>query len=61
MATARSGPCPHCKSALTFLEGVSGAMMTPKCPRCRKPVTVTASTVLVADYSRPPKASAQRT
>lgn len=56
MATSHSAPCPHCKSPLTFLEGVSGAVMMPKCPRCRKPVTVPSSTVLVANYSRPPKA-----
>ena len=51
MATATFGQCPHCASALTFLEGVTGATMTPSCPRCRKPVKVTTATLL-ADNAR---------
>jgi hypothetical protein len=57
MATARFGPCPHCKMALSYLQGVSGSTMTPLCPGCRQPVTVTRATLLMADHSRPATAS----
>ena len=53
MATARFGPCPHCKASLSYLEGVSGSSMSPTCPRCKKPVTVSRATFLMADHSRP--------
>jgi phage FluMu protein Com len=53
MATAWFGPCPHCKIALSYLEGVSGSTMTPKCPRCATVITVTRATFLMADHSRP--------
>lgn len=53
MATAWFGPCPHCKSALSYLEGVSGSTMQPNCPRCKQPVPVSRATFLMADNSRP--------
>jgi hypothetical protein len=53
MATASFGKCPHCNSALTYLEGVTGTTMKPICPRCRKEVKVSAPTFLMADNSRP--------
>ena len=53
MATAWFGPCPHCKIALSYLEGVSGSTMTPKCPRCATVIAVTRATFLMADHSRP--------
>lgn len=52
MATAWFGPCPHCKHALSYLEGVTGSTMNPKCPRCREVVTVTCATFLMLDLSR---------
>lgn len=52
MATAWFGPCPHCKSALSYLEGVTGSTMNPKCPRCREAVSVSCATFLMADNSR---------
>jgi hypothetical protein len=55
MATAWFGPCPHCKCALSYLEGVTASTMKPKCPRCRAEVTVLRPTFLMADYSRPPR------
>jgi hypothetical protein len=54
MASARFGPCPHCKTPLSFLEGVSGSTLSPKCPRCQAVVSVTRATFLMADHSRPP-------
>lgn len=57
MASAWFGPCPHCKSALSYLEGVTGSIMNPKCPRCHEPVTVSRATFLMADNSRPGPAS----
>ena len=38
MATGRFAPCPHCDCALSYLEGVTGSTMTPKCPRCGVPI-----------------------
>lgn len=53
MATAWFGPCPHCRTALSYLQGVTGSTMTPKCPRCRQLVEVTRATFLMADHSQP--------
>ena len=53
MATAWFGPCPHCGSALSYLEGVTGSTLKPTCPRCRATVAVQAPTFLMADNSRP--------
>jgi hypothetical protein len=53
MASAWFGPCPHCNSALSYLEGVTGSTMNPVCPRCKVPITVERATFLMADYSRP--------
>lgn len=53
MATARFAPCPHCGRALSYLEGVSGSVMNPKCPRCRQTVVVPCATFLMVDTSRP--------
>ena len=52
MATAWFGPCPHCKSRLSYLEGVTGSSMNPKCPRCREAVPVSCATFLMLDFSR---------
>jgi phage FluMu protein Com len=52
MATARFAPCPHCHTALSYLEGVSGSSMNPTCPRCKAVVTVSRATFLMADHSR---------
>jgi phage FluMu protein Com len=64
MATGWFGPCPHCNSPLSYLEGVSGSTMTPRCPRCQTVVPVTRATFLMADNSRPsppPSASVKAT
>lgn len=53
MATAWFGPCPHCSAALSYLEGVTGSTMQPKCPRCKADVAVTRATFLMANNSRP--------
>lgn len=53
MATGWFGPCPHCGTALSYLQGVSGSTMTPKCPACRSPVEVPRATFLMRDHSRP--------
>jgi hypothetical protein len=53
MASAWFGPCPHCNSALSYLEGVTGSTMRPVCPRCKVAVTVQRATFLMADNSRP--------
>ena len=52
MATAWFGPCPHCKIALSYLEGVTGSTMHPLCPQCRKEVSVSSATFLMVDTSR---------
>jgi len=52
MATGWFGPCPHCNGPLSYLEGVTGSTMTPKCPRCQTLVTVTRATFLMADHSQ---------
>ena len=53
MASARFGPCPHCKTPLSYLEGVSGSSLNPKCPCCQAVVSVVRATFLMADRSRP--------
>ena len=53
MATGWFGPCPHCQIPLSYLEGVTGSTMTPKCPRCHVAVVVTRATFLMVDTSRP--------
>jgi endogenous inhibitor of DNA gyrase (YacG/DUF329 family) len=53
MATGWYGPCPHCQAPLSYLEGVTGSTMSPRCPRCAATVTVTRATFLMADHSRP--------
>jgi len=53
VASAWFGPCPHCNSALSYLEGVTGSTMHPSCPRCKVAITVDRATFLMADYSRP--------
>jgi hypothetical protein len=53
MATAWFGPCPHCHAALSYLHGVAGSTMTPKCPCCRQIVPVERSTFLMRDNSGP--------
>jgi hypothetical protein len=55
MASAWFGPCPHCKSPLSYLEGVTGSTMSPSCPRCKVSIRVERATFLMADYSRPIK------
>ncbi len=63
MASAWFGPCPHCKVALSFLEGVSGSSMNPHCPSCHAVVTVSRATFLMRDHSRlslTPRARATR-
>ena len=52
MASAWFGPCPHCNSALSYLEGVPASTMHPLCPRCKVAITVHRATFLMADYSR---------
>jgi len=53
VSSAWFGPCPHCSSALSYLEGVTGSTMHPICPRCRTAITVTRATFLMANHSRP--------
>jgi endogenous inhibitor of DNA gyrase (YacG/DUF329 family) len=53
MATGRFAPCPHCGRPLSYLEGVTGSTMTPKCPRCGVAVVVDRATFLMADNSGP--------
>jgi len=52
MASAWFGPCPHCKASLSYLEGVTGSTLSPKCPRCHVVVSVSRATFLTADHSR---------
>ena len=52
MASAHFGPCPHCHVSLSYLEGVSGSTMNPKCPTCRAVVSVSRATFLMVDHSR---------
>ena len=52
MPSAWFGPCPHCKASLSYLEGVTGITMSPKCPCCHEPVPVSRATFLTADHSR---------
>ena len=47
------GPCPHCHTPLSYLEGAAGGKLDPQCPRCHKVVTVARPTFLMADHSRP--------
>jgi hypothetical protein len=60
MVTGRFEPCPHCKGALAYLEGVTGSTMGPKCPRCGVAVAVDRATFLMADNSRPSAAAAPK-
>ena len=53
MATAWFGPCPHCGTALSYLQGVTGSTMTPTCPACRAQVAVSRATFLMRDHSGP--------
>lgn len=53
MPSAKFGPCPHCRTPLSFLEGVSSSTLTPKCPRCHAVVAVSRATFLMVDNSRP--------
>jgi hypothetical protein len=53
MSTGWFGPCPHCRAALSYLHGVAGSSMTPKCPRCDEVVEVSRATFLMADHSAP--------
>lgn len=60
VASAWFGPCPHCNSALSYLEGVTGSMMSPACPRCKVAITVDHATFLMADHSRPRSRAKER-
>jgi phage FluMu protein Com len=53
MGYARFGPCPHCDVLLSYLEGVAGSTMSPKCPCCHEVVAVKRPTFLMLDHSRP--------
>jgi hypothetical protein len=53
MSTAWFGPCPHCGTALSYLEGVASSSMSPHCPRCHAQVPVARATFLMVDNSRP--------
>jgi phage FluMu protein Com len=60
MGSAHFRPCPHCNAALSYLEGVAGSSMTPKCPRCHEVVDVPRATFLMADHSRPSSRAAEK-
>jgi len=53
MPYAKFDPCPHCGVRLSYLEGIQGSTMTPKCPVCHELITVWHATFLMADHSRP--------
>ena len=53
MATGWFGPCPHCNTSLSYLEGITGSKMNPACPRCGEVITVKVASFLVVDNSRP--------
>jgi hypothetical protein len=53
MPTAKFCPCPHCMTPLSFLEGVTGSTLSPKCPRCHEVIVVARATFLMADHSGP--------
>ena len=53
MATAQFAPCPHCGTALSYLHGVTGSTMHPKCPSCRREIDVARATFLMTDNSQP--------
>lgn len=53
MATGWFGPCPHCKIALSYLEGITGSKLNPLCPRCHEVISVAVATFLMVDNSRP--------
>ncbi|HZP42142.1 MAG TPA: hypothetical protein VFD84_11630 [Candidatus Binatia bacterium] len=53
MTRAWFGPCPHCQGPLSYLEGVAGSTLSPSCPFCHAPVTVSRATFLMRDHSRP--------
>jgi len=53
MASAWFGPCPHCKTPLSYLEGVTGSRVNPPCPSCRVVVTTSRATLLMPDHSCP--------
>ena len=52
MPSAWFGPCPHCNVSLSYLEGVTGSNMSPKCPSCHVVISVSRATFLAADHSR---------
>lgn len=57
MATGKFAPCPHCDRPLSYLEGVTGSTMTPKCPSCGVAIVVDRATFLMTDNSRPSEPS----
>ena len=52
MSYAWFGPCPHCQTPLSYLEGAAGSQMNPPCPRCHKIVTVKRATEELSKYRR---------
>lgn len=60
MASASFAPCPECHSALTYLVGVSGSQMNPKCPCCHAVVPVSRATLLMADNTCPSPLTASK-
>jgi hypothetical protein len=61
VATGGFGPCPHCNTPLVFLEGVSGSVSAPKCPRCGEHVVVSRATFLMLDHSGPSPTPTRKT